>query len=91
MTKLQSQEVARKNCGSERHSFCRSRRASLEVESDRGRDRAWCHVVCAAERRQEVVQHVVVRQVDEVHLRAPLVPVRLKEVVIPDRQVEEVS
>src|ERR1019366_3201684 len=62
----------------------------LEVEADRGRDCAWGYIVCAAERGQKVVQYVVIRQVDEVHLRAPLVPIGLEQVVISDRQVEEV-
>ncbi len=39
----------------------------LEVESDCGRDRPRRHVVRAAERRQEVVQRIVVRQVDDVN------------------------
>ena len=64
---------------------------SLEVEANLRRDGARRYVVRAAKRRQEVVQRVVVRQVNDVQLCAPLVFVRLEQVVISDCQVEEAS
>src|ERR1035438_4559249 len=70
------------------HSFGK---AQLEVEANLRSDGARCYVVRAAKRGQEVVQRVVVRQVNDVQLCAPLVFVRLKQVVISDRQVEETS
>src|ERR1019366_3821959 len=63
----------------------------LEVEANLRRDGARGYVMRAAKRGQEVVQRVVVRQVNDVQLCAPLVFVRLKQVVISDRQVEETS
>ena len=64
---------------------------ALEVEADRSRNGAWCYIMCAAERRQKVVQRVVVPNVDEVHLRAPLVSVALEKIVITDGEIEEVA
>ncbi len=45
----------------------------------------------AAERQQEVIKRVIIRQIDEGHLRAQIVVVCLEELVIPYREVEEVT
>ena len=64
---------------------------ALEVKPNLRCQRTRCHVVGAAERRQEVVQSIFVGQVDRRHLQTPLVPVAFEEVVVADSQVKEVS
>ena len=61
------------------------RASPLEVETDFSRDRPRRDVVRAAERREEVVEGVVVGQVDHGHAGAPFVAVAAEEVVVSDR------
>ena len=44
-----------------------------------------------AERREEVVQSLLVRQVDDGHASAPLVTVAVKQIVVTGAKVEQVS
>ena len=45
----------------------------------------------SAERRQEVIERVLIRNIDKVHLQAPLVTVSTEQIVVTKRQVEQVS
>jgi len=47
--------------------------------------------VRAAEGRKEVVQHVVVGQVDDRELRAPLIPFTVKKIVVAQGEIEEAA
>src|SRR5579862_2779843 len=72
--------------------FCESATKPVsEVEAKRCGDRAWRHIMCSAECRQEVIEHVIVCQIDECDLGAPFVPLAMKQVVMTDGEVEEVS
>ena len=68
-----------------------SEKGFLEVKSDLRCDRSRRHVVCAAERRQKVVECGFVRYVDRRDLCAPFVLVTVKEVVVADRKIEQVA
>ena len=45
----------------------------------------------AAERGEKVVQRVVVRQVDEVDLRTPLVPIAVNRLSSPTDEIEQIA
>ena len=68
-----------------------SARLSLEVEAELRCHRPRRYIMRAAEGGQEVVQRVVVRQVDKLHLRTPSIPVALEDIVVPNREVEEAT
>ena len=52
--------------------------------------RSRCDVVRAAERGEEVVERVIVRQVDDGKLRTPFVLVAVEQVVMADGKIEEI-
>lgn len=45
----------------------------------------------STEGRQKVVKRVLVREIDERYLCVPLVFFRVKEIVIADREIEQIS
>ena len=61
------------------------------MKRDRPREGSRRHVVRAAKGGQEVVERFLVCQIDDREARAPFVPIAVKQVVVPDRQVEEVA
>jgi hypothetical protein len=63
----------------------------LEVKADFSRHRTRRYIVRSAERGQEVVECILVREVDDRYTSAPLVAVPVEQVVISDRKIEEVS
>lgn len=63
----------------------------LEVETDFRRQRAWRYVVRAAEGGKEVVERVFVGDVDGGKLRAPFEAFAVEEVVVADRDVEQIT
>ena len=65
--------------------------APLESESYLRCYRAGCNVVRSAERREKVVQRGSVRQVNEGDLCAPSVFVTVEEIVMANRQIEEMA
>src|SRR6202035_4489652 len=63
----------------------------LKVEPNLSGQRAGRDIVGAAERGEEVVQRIFVRQVNDSELSTPLVPVSVKHVVMAHRQVKQVT
>ena len=63
---------------------------ALEVEPNLRRHRPWRHIVRSAERRQEVVQRVFVRDVHRRQPQTPLVAIAAQQVVLSQRCVEEI-
>ena len=61
------------------------------MEAEFRRVRARRHKVCAAERRQKVVESNLVGQVDDREPQAPLVTVAVKQIVVTGANVEQVS
>src|SRR5450755_2893109 len=62
-----------------------------EVEPNLRRQRSRRDVMCPAERGKEVVERIFVRNVDGCEPQAHLVLVALEYVVMPDRDIEQVS
>lgn len=48
------------------------------------------YVMCATERRQEVVQHIIVGNIDRRQPCTPFVSFAMKQIVMPDRQIKEI-
>src|SRR5262249_42842731 len=63
----------------------------LEVETQLHRLAPWRHEVRSAERRQEVVERFLVRQVDHRESQAPLVAIAAEQVVVADADIEQMS
>jgi hypothetical protein len=63
----------------------------LEMESDLSCEGTGCHVVRAAECGKEVVQGVLIGQIDRGKLKADLVLVPVKHIVVSDGNIEEVT
>ena len=63
---------------------------SLEVKRDGSGKAPRCDIMRTAERRQKIVQHVRVGQVDHLEPRAPFVMVAMEQVVVSDRDIEQV-
>ena len=63
----------------------------LKIQRDLRRERARRHVVRPAERGQEVIQRVIVGDVDRGQVEVHLVAVGVEEVVLADRDVEQVA
>ena len=61
------------------------------MEADRRRDGARRNIVRSAEGRKEVVERLFVGQVDHRQTRAPLVLVAVEDIVVSDRDVEEIA
>jgi hypothetical protein len=61
----------------------------LKVEAELRSHGPRCHIVRAAEGGQEVIQRVLVGQVNDSNLRAPLIPLTAKQVVIPYREIKQ--
>ena len=57
-------------------------KATLEVETQLRSQSSWRYIMRSAERRQEIVERVPVRQVDDSQLRAPFVFVAVKQIVV---------
>ena len=47
--------------------------------------------MCATERRDKVVERYSVRKVNDGELSAPLAFVAMEEIVVPDREIEQVT
>ena len=62
-----------------------------EVESHLRSQRSRRHVVSPAERRQEVIKRILVRDVDAGQAQAPFVCVSFEKVIVSNRRVEETS
>ena len=60
------------------------------MEADLGGVGARRNVVRAAKRRDEVVQRVLVPDVDRGQSQTPLVAIAVKEIILPERQVEQI-
>ena len=65
------------------------KRFPLEMECDHSCQRARRDIVRAAERREEVIQRIVVSQIDNRDLTADFVLVAVKQVVMSESEVEE--
>src|SRR5882762_2094051 len=65
--------------------------AVLEMESDLSCEGTRCHVVRATECGKEVVQRVLIGQIDGGKLKADLVLVPVKHVVVSDGNIEEMT
>ena len=52
---------------------------------------AWRHIVRAAKRRKKVVQRIIVGQVNGGQLQAHFVLIAVQDVVVPERQVEQIA
>ncbi len=63
----------------------------LEMEGDLSRERPRRHIVRSAERREKVIQRVLVRYVDAGQLQTPAVPVPFEQVVFANGSVEQAS
>ena len=63
----------------------------LEVEAHFGRKRSRSHVVCSAERRQEVVKRVLVCDIHSRQAQTPSIPVTPEDVVFANGSVEEIA
>jgi hypothetical protein len=63
----------------------------LKVEAQLRRKRARRNVVCSAKGGEEVVQRDAVRDVDRGQLQAPFVFVAVKQVIVADGHVEQVT
>jgi hypothetical protein len=61
----------------------------LEVEAYFSRDRPGRHIMRAAERGEEVVQRIIIGNIDDRDLRAPLEPVTVENVVVAHGQIEK--
>ena len=64
---------------------------SLKMEAYRPRYRPRGHIVGSAERRQEVVHGLFIRQIDHLNSSAPFIPIAVKNVVMSQRQVKQVA
>ena len=64
---------------------------NLEVERQLSRNGSRGDVMRSAESGEEVVQHVIVGEVNEVDLGAPLVAIALEEIVGSEGKVEEAA
>src|ERR1700689_526910 len=64
---------------------------TLKMKSYRRRDRSRRNVMRSAERREEIVQSPLVRQIDKGKTGAPFVLVALEDVVVSNANVEEIS
>ena len=64
---------------------------TLEVKSHLRRRCSRRHVVRATERRDKVVERYFVRKVDDGQLSAPFAFVAMEEIVVPDREIEQVT
>lgn len=62
-----------------------------EVKADLSADRARRNVMGSAERGKKVVQSIFIRHVDNLNLSAPLVTVAMKQIVVTNSNVEQVS
>ena len=60
----------------------------LKIKPDLRRDRPRRHIVRAAERREEIVERGFVGQVDDGKLRADLVLIAVKEIIVAHGSVE---
>src|SRR6267378_4593049 len=63
----------------------------LKVAPHLGGIRARRHKMRAAERRQEVIKRNLVRQVDHCEAQAPLVAIRVEQIVVPDAEIKQVT
>ena len=63
----------------------------LEVEADLAGYGTRRDVVRAAEGREEVVEHVIVRQVDYGEAHTPFVPIAVEQIVVADGEVKQVT
>ena len=63
---------------------------ALEVETQLHRFRSRRHIMRAAERGNEIVQRLFVRQVDDREAQAPLVTVAIEQIVLAHGNVEHV-
>ena len=61
------------------------------MESKLRRNPSRGHVMRTTKRGQKVVERVIVRKVDQRHLRAPSVSVPLEEVVIANCQIKKIA
>ena len=61
------------------------------MESDLSADRTRRHIMCAAKGGEEIVEHIFVGQIDHLDLGAPQISIAVKNVVMADGHVEEVS
>ena len=61
------------------------------MKSNLSSDRAWRHVVRAAECGKKVVQHIVVRQIDYRDAGAPYEPITVKEVIVAERKIKQIA
>ena len=64
---------------------------SLEMESDLSSEGSGSYIVRSAERRQKVIQGLLVGDVYGCELQAPLVPVPTEQVVIAHGEIEQVT
>jgi hypothetical protein len=64
---------------------------ALEMKSDLGGDGTRTDVMRAAERRQEVIERVIVGQVNQRQLRAPAVTVAFKQVVLTQGKIKKIA
>ena len=63
---------------------------SLKVETDLPSERTRCDIVCPAEGRKEVVKRIFVGQINRRQARAQFVLVAVEQVVMADRDIEEI-
>ncbi len=61
------------------------------METNRRRDSARCDIVRSAEGGQEIVEGVFVGQIHYRQTRAPFIPVAVENVVMADRDIEEIA
>jgi hypothetical protein len=66
----------------------RSFRTGLEVETHFSRKCSRSHIVCAAERRQEVIKRILVGDIHACQAQTPFVLFPLEQIVIADSGVE---
>src|ERR1035441_174503 len=60
------------------------------MEAEFRRQRPWCQIVRARERREEVIERVLVGEVHGGQVEAPLVLVAVEQVVLAQRRIEDI-
>ncbi len=61
------------------------------MEPDLGGDRSRRHIMSAAEGGEKVVKRIVVGQVDYGKLSTPTILVSVEEIILTQREIEEIS
>ena len=66
-------------------------RTGSEMKRDGACESTRRHVVSPAERGKEIVKHVGVRQVNDLELCAPAISIAVKQIIVPDRKIEQIT